>query len=52
MCHRGERWRLAAIDDAADDDVLVMTDVRKRYGDTIALDGASLRVSLADRSTG
>ena len=33
---------IGAIDDAADDDMLVMTGIRKRYGDTIALDGASL----------
>ena len=36
---------MGTIDGAADDDVLVMTGIRKRYGDTIALDGASLRVA-------
>ena len=36
---------IGAINDATDDDMLVMTGIRKRYGDTIALDGASLRVA-------
>ena len=36
---------MGTIDGAADDDVLVMTGIRKRYGDTIALEGASLRVA-------
>ena len=36
---------IGAIDGATDDDMLVMTGIRKRYGDTIALDGASLRVA-------
>ena len=43
--NHGVNVAIGAVDGTAGDDMLVMTDVHKRYGDTIALDGASLRVA-------